>query len=123
MIHSEKAPTVGTLRLSGDLDLNRKDEIRKSLARLKSADIAILDFADVTYVDSTILGCLVVLRKRMLENGGHGIVRIVEPSKPLLKILTICGLDKIFEVSVGTARLSNPVLKKHGPANRRIRRE
>lgn len=99
MIQSEEAPKVLTLSLAGDLDLRNKDELRESLVRLESADIAILNFSEVTYVDSTILGCLVVLRKRMLEKGGFGIVRIVEPSQPLLKILSICGLDRMFEVS------------------------
>lgn len=90
---------VLALSLVGDLDFHSKDKLTELLAALHTADVAVIDFSKVTFVDSTILGCLAALRKRLQENGGPGIVRIVDPSPSLLKILTICGLNKVFDVA------------------------
>lgn len=87
MIEINEAPKVLTLSFLGDLDLRCKEELGQS-------------------VDSTILGCLAALRNRMLENGGLGIVRIVQPPSPLLKKLSLCDLNAVFEISAAPTRVS-----------------
>lgn len=99
MIEPTPPPKVLGLSLAGELDLTSRDELTESLAKLESADIAELDFSKVTYVDSTILGCLAVLRGRLVENGGLGVIRILGPSPSMVRILSISGLNKVFEVS------------------------
>lgn len=87
-----------TLQLAGELDFLQRGDLSELLLSLEAADVAVLDFSHVTFVDASVIGCLAVLQKRMRKNGGAGIVRIIEPPPPLVKILTICGLNTVFEI-------------------------
>lgn len=96
------------VQLSGEYDLWRRDELEAELKPAESADIAVLDLRDVTYIDSTALTCLVRLKKRMAENGA-GELRLVAPQPNVRKILSLTQLERIFPVfeSLGDAlRLS-----------------
>lgn len=90
--------TITIVKLDGDLDFSRKAQIEKLLAEADEADIAIVDLANVTYIDSSCLSCLALQKKRMRENGTAAVLRIAGASQSLLRIFEICGLDKSFEI-------------------------
>ncbi len=90
--------TVKVVKLDGDLDFSRKAPITDLLAEADNADIAIIDLAGVTYIDSSCLSCLALHKKRMHENGTAGVLRIAGASESLRRIFEICGLDKTFEL-------------------------
>jgi len=94
----ESIMTMKVVKLDGDLDFSRKAQIAELLAEVDDTDIAIIDLAGVTYIDSSCLSCLALQKKRMLENGTAAVLRIAGASESLRRIFEICGLDKTFEL-------------------------
>jgi len=90
--------TSTVVKLDGDLDFSRKGQIEALLSAADNTDIAIVDLAGVTYIDSSCLSCLAIQKKRMQQNRTAGILRIVGASESVKRILQICGLDKSFEL-------------------------
>lgn len=85
------------LHLSGEYDLYRQDELDRALGKLYASEAAVLDMREVTYIDSTALGCLIRLKKRMAENGS-GTVRLVGPQPNVRRVLELTRLGEIFEI-------------------------
>ncbi len=111
--------TSSVVRLDGDLDFSRKAELENLLAGAELSDIAVIDLRDATYMDSSVLSCLMTLKKHMAERGTAAVVRIAGANDSLLRIFHICGLDKIFEIyeSIAQAqegRAANPVRTQRG---------
>ena len=93
---TDRPSSTYTVSLTGNLDLSRKEELTQRFLPLANMDVAIIDLADVGYLDSTALGCLIGLKNRMIQNGKRGVV-IVAGSRPTVKkIFQICGLDRVF---------------------------
>ena len=85
------------VKLSGDIDIAVKDELRERLdAAAEQADTVDIDLSKVDYADSTALGVIIALRNRLRERGGT--VRLVSPSQRVRKLLNYAGLDRAFEV-------------------------
>ena len=85
------------VRLSGDLDIAVRDELRAQLedAARRSTAIA-LDLSKVEYADSTALGLFIALRNRLREKGGQ--VQLVAPTPQMRKLLGYAGLDEVFPI-------------------------
>lgn len=90
--------TSYVVRLEGDLDFSRKPELDALLSGAENADIAIVDLERVTYLDSSVLGSLMMLKKHMIEHGTAGVVRLAGANQSLRRIFSICGLDRVFEL-------------------------
>lgn len=90
--------TLSTIKLAGDLDFSRKTEIENLLAKANYVDVAVIDLSDASYLDSSCLSCLAVLKKRMAENGTAAILRVAGANGSLRRIFHICGLDQSFEL-------------------------
>jgi len=90
--------TISTIKLAGDIDFSRKAEIEYLLARANYIDVAVIDFSDASYLDSSGLSCLAQLKKRMQDNGTAAIVRIAGANGSLRRVFHICGLDRAFEL-------------------------
>ncbi len=50
-----RSDSIQTIRLSGELEIGRKNEIRDALRQFTDAGAVLLDLADVTYADSIAL--------------------------------------------------------------------
>jgi anti-anti-sigma factor len=96
--HSDNSTGSVVLRLSGEYDISRKDELNAALSAAYNATEAILDVRDVSYIDSTAIECLIRLRKRMSENGSS-LIRLVGPTRQVRKVLQLTGLHQVFELS------------------------
>lgn len=81
------------IELSGEYDLQRRDEVRRIFGSLDCSEI-LLDFHDVTYVDSSFLNELVVLRNRLPESS----ITLVVPSAQIRRILEIVDFGRIFTI-------------------------
>jgi anti-anti-sigma factor len=90
--------TLSVVKLTGDLDFSRKAQIEATLAEADHADIAIVDLSEASYIDSSCLSSLAVLKKHMQENGTAAILRVAGANESLRRIFQICGLDKSFEM-------------------------
>ncbi len=84
------------IALHGELDIARRDEARFALRADGDVGAVLLDFADVTYADSTILSTLLVFTREM---GIRGVpVAILVGTPQLARIVQYAGLSDILPV-------------------------
>jgi anti-sigma B factor antagonist len=93
----EGGTRVVTLR--GELDAHDAPQLRAAFAEVmenaSAGVLVVLDLAQVTFLDSTALGCVVGLRRRVGEAEGE--LRIVLPAAPTVRIFEITGLDAVLD--------------------------
>jgi anti-sigma B factor antagonist len=77
----------------GELDLHTCEAFRTTLdeARRDRPQHLVFDLSEVTYIDSTALGVLVVTQRQMREP-----IHIVIGRRHQLKLLHLTGLDEVF---------------------------
>jgi len=93
----DREKRISRIRLSGDFDVSNRDELAALLEPATTASAVILDLTDVTFIDSTALGCFVWLRKLVRERH-DGTVRLIGLSPHLRRVFSITGLDLIFDI-------------------------
>lgn len=95
-VRHEDAYTV--IAVAGEIDIDSAPELREVLQEVTDAgvDRLIFDLTDVTFVDSVGLGVLVLARKKMLLRQGS--VGVVAPTRRVIAIFRISGLDKLFRL-------------------------
>src|SRR4029079_8954185 len=88
------AAATPTVVVRGEIDVATSPQLRDELNELVSrgARVLTLDFADVSFVDSSGLGVLVGAYKRLREDG-DGSVRIVSAQPSVRKVFEITGLE------------------------------
>ena len=99
MISYEPADPDGLVvaTLTGELDLDRADDVRDSLARAATAPACRylrVDVSGLGFIDSYGLGALVSARN---SAAAHGVtMTLVEPSPPVRKAVEVTGLADVF---------------------------
>ena len=86
------------VKVIGEVDIDSADELKLKLVDLlmeKNRSVFI-NAEDMDYIDSTGLGMLIGIVKRLKAEDNDLI--IVNPKPGILKLLTITGLDKVFTV-------------------------
>ena len=96
--------------VSGEVDLLTAPVLRERMtASIESngGDV-VLDLSGVTFLDSSGLGVILGAHRRLRERDGT--LQIVATAPAVLKILTLTGLDKVFDVfdSVEDALAASP---------------
>lgn len=86
--------------LSGEIDIYNAPELKEHLNKLiqEARGNIVIDCRDLNYVDSTGLGVLISVLKKVREYEGDIKIKNLKPY--IRKIFTITGLDKIFSVEV-----------------------
>ena len=90
------------IRLEGEVTLKvtpeLKQEMTKALERAANAgtNCVVIDLENTTFMDSTGISSLVVLRKRSREMGVA--MRLQKPSQQVRKILSLVQLTQYFEI-------------------------
>jgi anti-anti-sigma factor len=87
---------ISVIRLTGELEISRKDEISRALRIVGSEGGILVDFFDVTYADSTTLAEL--LRFRREADAGGVPVAIVIGSRQFARLIQYAGLSDAFPV-------------------------
>lgn len=85
-------------RLSGDLDLGIADHLRSALDEaLDNQPVRniVLNLANVSFIDSSVLGVLLGRYKRITKIGGK--VCLVEPQPQVRRVLELSGLLHIMD--------------------------
>lgn len=84
------------VKLNGEIDIYNAPELKERLLELieKRQGSIIIDCEDLKYIDSTGLGALISVLKRVKEYDGN--IEIVNLKPYINKIFTITGLDKVF---------------------------
>jgi anti-anti-sigma factor len=87
---------IAVVRLTGELEISRKDEIARALRLTGTEGGILVDFADVTYADSTTLAELLRFRRDADERGVP--VAIVIGSRQFARLIQYAGLGDAFAV-------------------------
>lgn len=84
------------LEVEGEVDVYTAPKLRDRLVELISGGNhrIVVDLEGVGFMDSTGLGSLVAGLKRIKEH--EGTLALVCTREPVLKVLSITGLDKVF---------------------------
>ena len=86
----------GVLGASGELDVVTASKLSSGLSVATRGMGVIVDMTDVTFVDSTGLGVLIGLQRRVKAEGAG--FRLVVSSPHILRVLDITGLNEVFSV-------------------------
>lgn len=89
---------LGLLELTGEVDLYTAPRFKQDLVALVDEGVTalVVDLSEVTFIDSTALGVLISGVKRLHETEGR--LLIVAASRPVVRILSITGLDRVLAV-------------------------
>ncbi|AJG12244.1 anti-sigma-factor antagonist [Pseudomonas plecoglossicida] len=87
-----------TIKIKGRFDFGKHQEFRDAYERQSSRpDSVVVDLKDTTYLDSSALGMLLLLRDH--AGGDESDVRVVHASSDVRKILAISNFEKLFDIS------------------------
>ena len=87
------------LTLAGELDAYDAPRLRTAFTDAAAAAggaVVVLDLTAVTFLDSTALGTIVGLLRRMRESGGS--LRVVLPETEARRIFELTGLERSLDV-------------------------
>ena len=96
---SQKFGIVTLGKIKGDLDHHTAKEIRLAFdkeIREKNPKILILDFKDVTFMDSSGIGLIIGRYKIMEELGGK--ILVAKAPSYIKKVLRISGVNRLAEI-------------------------
>ncbi|MFB4393852.1 MULTISPECIES: STAS domain-containing protein [unclassified Pseudomonas] len=87
-----------TIKVKGRFDFGKHQEFREAYERhyLKPASV-VVDLKEATYLDSSALGMLLLLRDH--AGGDQSDIRVVHASPDVRKILAISNFEKLFDIS------------------------
>jgi anti-anti-sigma factor len=88
--------TFEVIKLVGELDVARKEELHAALVIPPSARAILLDMSEVSYADSTAL--TEMLRFSALAERERVPVAIVATSPQLNRIISYAGLNEVFKI-------------------------
>ena len=91
---------TGLLVISGDLDVATCDDAYTRGAELMAAGSSTLyvDMMDVTFIDSTGIGCLIKLSNQ--ATACDSTVVLLDPSPRVNRMLDLTGLSRVFQVKM-----------------------
>lgn len=92
-IHTQVANDEVTIVISGRFDFNAHREFREAVKAVSSGSTCVVDLGETTYLDSSALGMLLLLR-----DGGRE-VKIVKCTDEVRKVLEIANFHRLFNVS------------------------
>jgi len=88
--------SLDVIRLTGELDIGRRDEIKRALEPKRSTGPILVDLSEVTYADSTVIAGLVRLRNDAEEQGRR--LALLIGDARLARLLQYAGLAGAFAV-------------------------
>lgn len=92
--------------LEGEFDLSEKRRLAEAFAIPKSAPVVALNLSKATYIDSTVLQCMIDLAKATRQRGARLVLTGL--SGAVLRLLEVSSLDRFFEVQPGLAKTIPP---------------
>lgn len=104
-ISTNPSPELYTIKVTGEIDISNADSLRNAidLALEQPTEAVELDFAQVSYIDSTGIGVLVGAAHHAVDHGKRFSCTNVQP--PVMRVVQLLGVDQ--EISI-TAALSLP---------------
>ncbi len=92
------SPVVKVVQPSGILDSTKANQFRQEISEIveKGANIVLLDFQNVTFMDSSGLGALVLAFKSVRASGAKLFICSINEQIRILFELT--SMDRVFEI-------------------------
>ena len=98
------------VRVGGEIDMETSPQLHDFLQQVSDAGAArvVLDFADVTFMDSSGLGVLIVWFKELTGRGGR--LSVAALRQPVEYVLRIAAVDRVLDMydSVDAAEAGMP---------------
>jgi anti-sigma B factor antagonist len=96
---TKSANGVVVVRVEGQLVVGNRNELKEHLHRLleKGERRFLIDFAQTGYIDSSGLGALVLLGRKVREEGGD--LRLSGLNEDLRSLFELTKLDTLFAIS------------------------
>ena len=97
-INMEEKQEVTVCCISGEVDINSSPELKKYFEQItkRKPGKVIIDFADVTYVDSSGLATFVDILKKVRSYGGK--LKLSGLSEKVKGLFEMTKLDKLFDI-------------------------
>jgi len=95
----EEVDGAYVVTLRGEIDAFTAPGLRDDMHRLveeQDANVVVVDLSKVTFLDSSALGALVGLLRRLRERDGQ--LRIVQPATAARRIFEHTGLDAVLDL-------------------------
>ncbi|MCH1570819.1 MAG: STAS domain-containing protein [Longimicrobiales bacterium] len=94
-----KVNDVTLIEVEGQLIVGNRQELKQGvLDKLESGDLKfVIDFANTDYIDSSGLGVLVSLSKKIREQGGE--LRLSSLNEDLRTLFELTKLDTLFRIA------------------------
>lgn len=87
-----------TIKVRGRFDFGKHQEFRDAYERHSTRpESVVIDLKGATYLDSSALGMLLLLRDH--QGGEHSRISVINTSTDVQKILAISNFNKLFEIS------------------------
>ncbi|AUG09176.1 STAS domain-containing protein [Pseudomonas sp. S09G 359] len=87
-----------TIAIKGRFDFGSHQTFRDAYERFyKVPELYVVDLKETTYMDSSALGMLLLLRDH--AGGEEAEVRVINSSSDVRKILAISNFDKLFDIN------------------------
>jgi anti-sigma B factor antagonist len=97
-VESRQVDGVDVVSLSGEFDLSAAESLADAFERTSARSrLVVVDLSGVQFFDSTALGLVLGLRRRLLNIGGR--LALVIDGREALRVFQISGLDRIFALS------------------------
>jgi anti-anti-sigma factor len=93
---AETAPGVFVIQLEGEFDIAERARLLDAFAIAETAAVAVVNLERTTYIDSTVLECLVAL-KAAKEKRGTDLI-LVGAHQPVLRLFEVTQLDTFFDM-------------------------
>jgi anti-sigma B factor antagonist len=88
--------TIDVVQLSGELDIDRREEVASALGATAPPAHALIDLSEVTYADSTVISELLAFRNRTERDGRRTAILVGSPR--LSRVLEYAGLSDAFSL-------------------------
>jgi anti-sigma B factor antagonist len=90
--------SLGVVALGGEVDIYTAPQFKECMLELLDGGVEklVIDMSAVTFIDSTALGVLIGGVRRV--HGTGGAMALVVASRPVERVLTITGLDRVFTI-------------------------
>ena len=98
-MRQEEKSGVYIFHVKGEIDINTSPELKKAFDKIISAkkEKIIVNFKDVSYVDSSGLATLVEILKGMRPYGGK--LKLANLSTKVMNLFEITKLEKLFDIA------------------------
>lgn len=95
----ENSGDVTVVAVAGELIVGNRQEFKQGVLESldKRAAKFVIDFSDCGYIDSSGLGVLVTLGKKIRERGGE--LRLASLNEDLLVLMELTRLDTLFNIA------------------------